>query len=239
MREREQTGTATRRAATPVPAARSRGSKRGPLTRERILRAAVRVVDAEGLGSLSMRRLGRELGVEAMSLYHHVDGKDDVLAGVFELMVGQLELSDERLHWTEQLRALARSYRRLLRAHPNAIPLLSDPHMISRALLEAGERALAALRGAGLPAAQAVHAANALVGHVTGHVLLEVSGFFAGPEGSVETDLEAVERALATGRYPRLAEMVPELLRCDADEDFEYGLDLIVAGIEAHAEGAS
>src|SRR5436305_560392 len=101
----------------PVPGPRSRRG-RAPLTRERVLAAALAIADAEGIDGLSMRRLAQALGVEAMSLYHHVAGKDDILGGMTDLVVRQIELPPAEGGWQPAIRACAISAHRVLREHP-------------------------------------------------------------------------------------------------------------------------
>src|SRR5919112_3249419 len=98
--------------------------KRQPLSRRRILEAAVRFADREGLEALSMQKLGSELGVEAMSLYNHVPNKDALLDGMVEVLLGELEVPPEDDSWDERIREGYRSFRRLAHEHPNVFPLL-------------------------------------------------------------------------------------------------------------------
>ena len=91
---------------------------REPLTRERVVEAALRVMDEEGLDAVSMRRVAREVGVEAMSLYHHVEDKEDLLDGICEHVMAGFEFPDPVEDWAENCRRGARAWRRLLQAHP-------------------------------------------------------------------------------------------------------------------------
>src|SRR3954454_24006069 len=98
-----------------------RSTRRDPLTRDRVLRAAVDVVDREGLGALSMRRLGQELGVEAMSLYRYVPSKADLLDGVYGAILADIVVPKKAAaEWRKTARAYARAFRKALVAHPNA-----------------------------------------------------------------------------------------------------------------------
>src|ERR671911_311150 len=103
-------------------------TERAPLTRRRILEAAVRIMDADGLDAVTMRRLGRELGVEAMSLYNHVQDKDDILEGVTERVMNEFEFPPSAGHWAEDARAMSREWRRLLGLHPSVCQLLAERH---------------------------------------------------------------------------------------------------------------
>src|SRR3954467_12682736 len=99
--------------------------RREPLTRERVIEAALGVMDTEGLDAVTMRRVGRELGVEAMSLYNHVRDKDDILDGIAEEGLGEFEVPSAEA-WDEAARAAAREFRRLLLAHPGVMTLLTE-----------------------------------------------------------------------------------------------------------------
>src|SRR5215208_3670812 len=99
-------------------------AERRPLSRRRILEAAVRFVDREGLEALSMRKLGSELGVEAMSLYNHVPNKGALLDGMVEVLLGELEVPPEDEGWERRVREAYRAFRRLAHEHPNVCPLL-------------------------------------------------------------------------------------------------------------------
>src|ERR671910_3474527 len=101
-------------------------AKRQPLSRRRILEAAVRLVDRGGLEALSMRKLGSELGVEAMSLYNHVPNKGALLDGMVEVLLGELEVPPENHGWEERVRDGYRAFRRLAHEHPNVFPLLVE-----------------------------------------------------------------------------------------------------------------
>ncbi len=206
--------------------------RREPLSRERIIRAAVRVMDQEGLEAVTMRRLGRELGVEAMSLYNHVRGKEDILAGLVDAVMGELEIPEGGGDWVERLRGAARSFRAVLHRHPNILPLFAE-HLDMASLpnvLRAVEAALGILRGARLSEVETVHAYRTLVGYVMGYVTQEVGGLFA--EHPHPATGSAPAAALAS-TYPVLAQLLPHLERCDPDEDFEFGLDAILTGLRA------
>ena len=98
------------------------------LSRDRIIEAALRVMDGEGLEAVTMRRIGRELGVEAMSLYNHVEDKDDILEGVTERVMNEFEFPRSTGDWAEDAREMAREWRRLLGLHPSVCQLLAERH---------------------------------------------------------------------------------------------------------------
>src|SRR5215213_7793139 len=136
--------------------------KRRPLSRRRILEAAVRFVDREGLDALSMRKLGSELGVEAMSLYNHVPNKSALLDGMVEVLLGELEIPPEDEGWERRVRGAYRAFRRLAHEHPNVFPLLvvRPPETMDGIWLV--EEFLKTLREAGFDPQTALYAFRAL-----------------------------------------------------------------------------
>ena len=208
---------------------------REPLTRERILRAGLRVMDAEGLEALTMRRLGRELGVEAMSLYNHVRDKEDLLDGITELVMSEIGSPSTSTDWVEQARAAAHEWRRVLNAHPSVVRLLAERNhpMTSASALRPMEHALDILRRAGLSGDEAVRAFQAVGGYIFGFVLMEVGNLLAErhPKGSFD-DAEALARLNSNDELPRLAELAPHFAECDMDETFDFGLELLLEGLQ-------
>ncbi|HVD71800.1 MAG TPA: TetR/AcrR family transcriptional regulator C-terminal domain-containing protein, partial [Actinomycetota bacterium] len=148
---------------------------REPLTRDRIIEAALRVMDAEGLEAVTMRRIGRELGVEAMSLYNHVEDKDDILEGVTDRVMNEFEFPAAMGGWAEEARAMSREWRRLLSLHPSVCQLLAERHkpLDGLATYRAMDSALGVLRRAGLSTRDAAQAFNALGGYILGFVMME------------------------------------------------------------------
>jgi AcrR family transcriptional regulator len=161
---------------------RTQTLRREPLTRERIIEAAMRLMDKEGLEAVTMRRIGRELGVEAMSLYNHVADKEDILSGVVEAVMAEFEFPEDDGDWREAGRRAARAWRALLKSHPNVITLMSHQRkpMTSIDTLRPMEHALAILQRAGLPEAETVQAFRAFGGYVQGFVLAEIANMFGG-----------------------------------------------------------
>ena len=209
-------------------------ARREPLTRARILEAATRVMDADGLEAVTMRRLGRELGVEAMSLYNHVPSKEALLSGILETVMGQFELPRHDGDWLERLRDLALAYRRLLLAHPNVLSLFAEHRHLDPDCLQPIELTLEALRSGGLSVEETTTAYHMLVGYVQGHVMLEIAGLMSGDPGPEHTaEHDAFLRMLPPDRFPRMAEMLPYLKGCDHEAEFELGLDVLLAGLDA------
>lgn len=222
--------------------ARRRGAGRPrsgqePLTRGRILEAALRIVDEEGLGALSMRRLAAELGVNPMSIYHHLPGKGAVVSGLVGVVFSRMRMPpSEGLPWQGRVRAYAHAYREVVRSHPNlTLQIVSDAAAVSEAVLVGSEPLYEALEQAGLPPAKIVRAADSLVDFVHGFALGEASN----PSGEFDIGPELLARI-----EERPAEEVPALRRVfgalgkegagyDFDDAFAAGLDIIVGGIEA------
>src|SRR5215213_3639031 len=150
---------------------------RRSLDRRRILEAAVGFVDREGLEALSMRKLGAELGVEAMSLYNHVPNKGALLDGMVNLLLGELEVPSGDKDWQERIRETYRAFRRLAHEHPNVFPLfvVRPPDTMDGAWLV--EEFLKMLRRAGFDTRTALHAFRALSSYTVGYAMAEIRGF--------------------------------------------------------------
>ncbi|HEX7170468.1 MAG TPA: TetR/AcrR family transcriptional regulator C-terminal domain-containing protein [Rubrobacter sp.] len=200
---------------------------RRPLSRRRILEAAVRFVDREGLEALSMRKLGGELGVEAMSLYNHVPNKDALLDGMVEVLLGGLKIPPEKEDWERRVREAYRAFRRLAREHPNVFPLLivRPPDTLDGVWLV--EEFLKTLRGAGFDPETALYAFRALSSYASGYAMAEIRGFAMEPAGP---RLGAL--TLPPDDFPHIHELGTRLERVDHDAEFEFGLDLILAGLK-------
>ena len=201
-------------------------ARRQPLSRRRVLEAAVRFVDREGLEALSMRKLGAELNVEAMSLYNHVPNKDALLDGMVETFLGGLEVPREVAGWEERVREAYRAFRRLALAHPNVFPLLvlRPPDTMDGAWLV--EEFMKTLRGAGFDAPTALHAFRTLSGYTTGYVMAEIRGFAMEPAGG-----RLGARALPAEDFPHIFGLGDRLGEVDRDAEFEFGLDVILSGL--------
>jgi AcrR family transcriptional regulator len=209
--------------------------RREPLTRQRIVKAALRIMDEEGLEAVSMRRIGRALGVEAMSLYNHVRDKEDILESICEAVLAEFRIPDAD-EWTEGARLAAREYRRLLLAHPTVITLMTErkgPFTTAESL-RAYEFALEVFRTAGLSEADSVKAFHVFGGFILGFVTMELGLMVGGPddEEHARAHLEMAQ-LLASADLPRMREAMPHFLNCDLEEQFEFGLDLLIEGIRA------
>lgn len=191
------------------------------------------IVDADGLDALTMRRLGAALGVEAMSLYHHVAGKEGLLDGLVELIVLEIEVPvDEELDWREATRRVMRSYRRAALAHPHAFGLTTTRPLNTPEALRRVDADFAILRRAGLGPAEAIAAFRLGAGYVRGFALEEVTGRALGAQPVGGRD-GLDPRGPSPEQFPELAELAPRLAAIDHDADFERGIETIIAGLEA------
>ena len=207
---------------------------RSPLTTERVLRAAVALADREGVGSLSMRRLARELGVEAMSLYHHVAGKPALLDGMVDLVFGEIELPVADGDWKAAMRRRAVSAREVLARHPWAIALMESRRTPGPANLRHHDAVLGCLRQAGFPVALTAHAYSILDAYIYGFALQEASLPFDTPEETAEVAAEIMD-AFVADAYPHLTELAVEHVLqpgYDYGDEYHFGLELILDGLE-------
>lgn len=207
-------------------------SPRPPLSRDRVLNAAVALADESGIDALSMRRLGQALGVEAMSLYKHVANKDDLLDGIVDLVAGEIEVPATPGDWRSAMRSRAISAHAVLMRHPWATMLIVSRVNVGPAMLRYVDATIGCLRAAGFSWALADYAWNAIDSHVYGFTLQKLSFPFA-PEEYAEVARAFLPRVPAD-EYPHLRGMAEEVIarRHDGVQDFEFGLDLILDGLE-------
>jgi AcrR family transcriptional regulator len=214
------------------PRARSNAARR-PLTRERVLAEALALADDGGIESLTMRRLGDALGVEAMSLYNHVEGKDDVLRGIIDLVLAEVEVPEPGQDWAAAARTHAISLHDALQRHRWAPALLMSPAHVTPARVDHVEALLRLLREAGLSPDQAYHAYHVLAGHINGFSLWE-SGH-AATSDELAAAGEDVVRRIPLQEYPYVAEHYEQHVSGgpgDGVRAFELALDLILDGLE-------
>ena len=208
-------------------------STRPALTRDRVVAAAVRVADRGGLTAVSMRSVGRELGVEAMSLYHHVPGKEGLLDALADAAISEIELPAPGLAWREAMTARAASARTVLARHPWALGLLESRREPGPALLRHHDAVLGCLRRGGFPLDLAVHAFSAIDAYVYGFVLTEINLPFDGDSDTAAGDFVAGLEPLGE-QYPYLAEVLAEQFRdgrYSYAPEFGFGLELVLDGL--------
>jgi AcrR family transcriptional regulator len=206
---------------------------RTPLTRQRVLEAAVALADDSGIESLTMRKLGQALGVEAMSLYYHVASKDALLDGMVDLVFAEIELPTGT-DWRPAMRQRAISARAALRRHPWAIGLMESRRTPGSANLRHHDAVVGCLRDAGFPVALTAHAYSLLDSYVYGFALQEASLPFTTPQETAEV-ARSIMAELPADAYPHLTELAVEHVLqpgYDYGDEFEFGLDLILDGLE-------
>ncbi|MEV6521671.1 TetR/AcrR family transcriptional regulator C-terminal domain-containing protein [Longispora sp. NPDC051575] len=205
---------------------------REPLSVERVLRAALALADAGGTHGLTMRGLGQELGVEAMSLYKHVANKDAILDGIVDLVVAEIALPAPDEDWRAAMRRRGIAAHQVLLRHPWACALLMSRPTVGPAMLNYVDSTLASLRRAGFTVAQADHAANAMDSHIYGFTLQKLNSPFD-PDQYAEAAATYLPQ-LPPGSYPHIVEMATQVMAGEYDGviDFTFGLDLTLNGLE-------
>lgn len=212
--------------------ARKSVGRRSPLSRAKILEAAVDRADRGGLLELSMRKLAQALGVEAMSLYNHVSNKDDLIDAMVDLVVGEIELPSAETEWNTALRRRAVSAHDVLVRHPWATQPLVSRVNVGPNMLRYVDATLGCLRRAGFPPKLADHAWNAIDSYIYGFTLQKLNFPFDPSEyaGAAEAFLPM----LPEDQYPHLNELSREVIdgRHDGLHELEFGLNLILDGLE-------
>lgn len=208
---------------------------RQPLSRDRVLDAAIRVADRGGVEAITMRRVAQELGVEAMSLYNHVPNKDAILDGVVDAVFAAIELPAAGCDWREAIRGRACSARAVLARHSWALGLMDSRRNPGSATLRHHDAVLGVLRGAGFSLPMAAHAVSLIDSYVGGFVLQEANLPMSTP-GDVEEVAGDILAKLPADGLPYLTEMIVDhalLPGYDYSSEFGFGLDLILDGLEA------
>jgi len=213
--------------------------RRAPLTRELVLAKALQLVDAEGLDALTRRRLGQELGRDAMTLYRYAPDRAALLDGIVELVLAEMSHPPEEApNWQAQLRRGAHEFRRLALAHPNVVGLIvTRPLSTPLGLRPLGtmrplESMLALLTGAGFEPPVALHVYRLYVGFLYGHILTELQELVADPD---ETDdlLRLGLHRLPPREFPLLRSLASELVNYDGAAELDQALDILFTGLNA------
>ncbi len=209
-------------------------SVRAPLTRERVLQAAVDLADKGGIESLTMRKLGESLGVEAMSLYNHVANKDALLDGMIDLVFDEIELPDT--DWKTAMRRRGNSTRQVLRGHRWAIGLMESRRQPGPATLSHHDAVIGCLRKGGFSVEMAAHGFSVLDSYIYGFAMEEASLPFDSSDATETAALvDMILAGLPENQYPHLRELTVEhVLKpgYDYGKEFEFGLELILDGLE-------
>jgi AcrR family transcriptional regulator len=220
---------------------REPASSREPLNRERALSTAVALADAAGLSSLSMRKLAQELGVEAMSLYHHVANKEDILDGMVDVVFAEIELPSEGTEWKTAMRQRAESARAALTRHPWAISIMDSRSSPGPATLRYHDAVIGSCRKAGFSVKMAAHAFSLIDSYIYGFVLQEVNLPFD-DSMDLEGVVESMMMPFSADDYPHLVELTTEHILQPGysyGNEFEYGLGLILDGLQAAMHGSA
>ncbi len=206
---------------------------RKPLSRARVVQAAVALADEAGLDSFSMRGLAQELGVVPMALYRHVANKEELLDGMVDLVFSEIELPPEELDWSSAMRLRAISTREALKRHSWAIGLMESRHP-GPANLRNHDAVMGCLRNAGFPFAMAIHAYSVQDAYIYGFALQERDTGFETADHAGEAVQRRARAIGALERYPHLAEIAAELPESGYDTavEFSWGLDLILDGLD-------
>jgi AcrR family transcriptional regulator len=206
-----------------------------PLSKERVLRAAVDLADRGGSEAVSMRKLGQELGVDAMSLYHHVQSKDDILDGIVDAVVGEIDVTPADTDWKTAMRQLVLAARTVMLRHPWAPRMIDSRTDLSPASMRHIEAVLAILRAGGFSVDLAHHSLHVLGSRVFG---FNQDLYDESASGEISPERAALLAREMADKYPNIAELAMAashdgpLGGCDDDFEFAFGLDLILDGLE-------
>jgi AcrR family transcriptional regulator len=217
-----------------APRTRRATEPRIPLSRDRVLRAAVAFADQSGVGPLSMRKLGEALGVEAMSLYNHVANKGELLDGMVDLVFSEIDLPPGGADWKTAMRQRAVSARQALSRHPWAIGLMESRSSPGPATLRHHDTVIGSLREAGFSIEMAAHAFTVLDSYIYGFALQEASLPFDTAEETAEMAQTILAR-FPPDEYPHLTELTLEHVLqpgYNYGNEYGFGLDLILGGLE-------
>jgi AcrR family transcriptional regulator len=219
-------------------APRSSSPSRAPLSRDAVLRAAITIADAQGLDALSMRALGAALGVQAMSLYHHVADKDAVLDAIIDVVAGEIELPSPEGPWKEAMRKRALSAHTVLLRHPWACGLLMSRIHVGPLMLRYVDSTLGCLQAGGFSLPMADRVWNTLDSYTYGFTLQKLR-FPIRPDNYAATAAGFLH-LLPQDQYPAMFVLTAMVAQGEhlGLHDLEFGLDLLLDGLERMREGA-
>ncbi len=204
-----------------------------PLSRQRILQAALAFIDREGLAAFSMRRLGAELSVEAMSLYRYFSTKDEIFDGLVDYILAEMHMPPASEQWEEELTALARAYRQAISAHPAALPIIATRPLQTPATLAMVERALNVLARAGWTGLPGIALLNSLSGFIVGYTLMEVGPTPGSSHPTHPAPTPALYTTLSVQDFPHLGALIAEHgSSFDFERAFMLGLQTFIRGLQ-------
>ena len=212
---------------------KERRPARPPLSKERVVTTAITLADEKGSAGVTMRAIAGQLGVEAMSLYNHVAGRDGILDGMVDAVFAEIELPDPRADWRTAMRNRAASARAALLRHPWAVGLMDSRTHPGLATVRHHDAVLGVLRAGGFSVRRAAHAFSLIDSYVYGFVLQELS-----LPADLDEVAEGIQRDLPADEFPHLTEQITEQARqpgYDYTMEFDFGLDLILDALHPDA----
>ncbi len=203
---------------------------RAPLTRERIIEAAVAYADVHGVDDLSMRKLGAELGVEAMSLYNHVENKDEIYDGMIDNVFARIPLPDASLDWRDQMRQIGAGAMDHFTAHSWVVALLMQRGNFGPGALSFMDHVLGIFDEAGFSDEDQHHAWQMLASHTMGYSFQQ-----AMKPGAAHAEIANLKTRMdeVADHFPHVARLAPLLAECEFDREYMFGLEIIIDGLEA------
>jgi AcrR family transcriptional regulator len=214
---------------------------RAPLTRDRVLEGAIALADEVGMEGFTIRKLATAIDVKPMTIYHHVPNKEAIIDGMVDLIFTEIDVPPTDIDWTEAMRQRARSARAALARHPWATPLMESRTNPGPATLDHHEAVLGCLRRAGFSIEMTAHAYALIDAYLYGFALQEANLPATGGEDMAEL-AEGITEHFPVGEYPYLMELTAEhVLKpgYDFGNEFEFGLSLILDGLERAPEAAN
>ncbi|MBD2774213.1 TetR/AcrR family transcriptional regulator C-terminal domain-containing protein [Iningainema tapete] len=205
------------------------------LSREQILAVALQLVDTEGVACLTMRSLADKLGVGTMSIYYHLPDKAALLDAVVEQALSSIEVpqTSDGCNWVEQVRSFALGFRAACQAHPNVLPLILSRRVKTARVVRPIESVLKSLREAGFSTEDTLFAFRTLIGYTVGSMCADLTGPLTETPNATRAEVaqQCIERL--DKEFPYLIEVTTHIAKTEAEQEFQYGLELIIAGLKA------
>ena len=205
-------------------------SKRGTLSRPQIIETAARMVDRDGMASFSMRRLGGEMGVDPMAIYHHIPNRAALLRELVTCFLTALDIPEPREPWQDWVRAFGHDFRVAGQRHPGLFHVYSQSGDWSREYLDMEEALYSALARAGFTLQKRARAGRLLLAYLENFVHWELTGWVASNDAGERAQFAAL---LESGDLPEVSRLADHILDVDPDAEFTFGLDATIMGIEA------
>lgn len=197
------------------------------LNREKILKAALEILDEHGMDNLSMRKLGVKLGVKAMSLYNYVENKESLFEGIVDLIFKEMRVPKATPDWKSDLRGVAYSFHTVLIQHPNALPSIATCPVKTQVGLEKVEYILSILNRGEISGIQALHTLHVLISFITGYAFLEVGTAKGEVKLNTYASVKKMKTSIDLKQFPCIFELLPNMSLYNSKEEFDYGLEVI------------